>query len=94
MMHLIRLYYMCFDILERGEINTYREAEHDELMEIRNGKYLDDHNQVVPEFYEIVEQLEKRLTYDKENTNLPDRPDMDRINDFVFSVHKSVVQPN
>ena len=48
---------MCFDILERGEINTYREAEHDELMEIRNGKYLDDHNQVVPEFYEIVEQL-------------------------------------
>ncbi len=94
MMHLIRLYYMCFDILERGEINTHREAEHDELMEIRNGKYLDEHNQVAPEFYDIVEQLEKRLTYDKENTDLPDRLNMDRINDFVFSVHKSVVQPN
>ena len=45
MMHLVRLYYMCFDILEKGEINTYREVEHNLLMEIRNGKYLNGNRQ-------------------------------------------------
>ncbi len=39
MMHLVRLYLMCFDILENGEINTYRYKEHDFLMDIRNGAY-------------------------------------------------------
>ena len=38
MMHLIRLYMMCLDILEKEEIITYRENEHDLLMDIRNGK--------------------------------------------------------
>lgn len=41
MMHLIRLYMMCLDILEKERIITYREVEHDLLMDIRNGKYLD-----------------------------------------------------
>lgn len=27
-MHLVRLYLMVFDILEKGEINTYREKDH------------------------------------------------------------------
>ena len=44
MMHLMRLYMMCLDILENEEIVTYREKEHDLLMDIRNGKYLDDNN--------------------------------------------------
>lgn len=45
MMHLVRLYLMCFDILEKGEIITYREKEHDFLMSIRNGEYLDENRQ-------------------------------------------------
>lgn len=35
MMHLVRLYLICLDILEKEEIVTYREAEHDMLMDIR-----------------------------------------------------------
>ena len=50
MMHLIRLYMMCLDILEKERIITYREVEHDLLMDIRNGKYLDDNDQPIPEF--------------------------------------------
>ena len=38
-MHLIRLFMMAIDILEKVEINTYRENEHNMLMDIRNGKY-------------------------------------------------------
>ena len=92
MMHLVRLYYMCFDILEKERVITYRENEHDELMEIRNGKYLNEHDQPIPEFYEMVDQLEKRLKYDKKNTSLPPKPDYKKINDFVMSVNERVVK--
>lgn len=92
MMHLVRLYYMCFDILEREEIITYREKEHELLMDIRNGKYLDDNRQPIPEFFEIVDELEKRLDYDKENTSLPEKPDYKRIHEFVVSVNERVVK--
>ena len=92
MMHLIRLYLMCFDILEKGEIITYRDSEHDELMAIRNGKYLDENMQPTQEFFEIVDEYEKRLDYDKTNTDLPDNPDYKRINEFMMSVNERIVK--
>lgn len=91
MMHLIRLYLMCLDILEREEIVTYR-PEHDFLMSIRNGEYLDADSQPVPEFFEIVDYYEKKLEYAKQNTSLPDKPDNARINEFVMSVNERVVK--
>lgn len=92
MMHLVRLYLMCFDILEKREINTYREKEHDFLMDIRNGKYLDENKQPLPVFFDIVTDLEKRLEYDKKNTDLPDNPNYKRINEFVMDVNERVVR--
>lgn len=91
MCHLIRLYMMCLDILENEKIVTFREKEHDLLMDIRNGKYLDDNKQPIPEFYEMVDEYEKRLDYAKENTSLPNNPDYKRINEFVASVNERVV---
>lgn len=91
MMHLVRLFYMCFDILEKHEINTYRTDEHDLLIEIRNGKYLDDNRQPIPEFFELVDELEKRLEYDKKNTDLPDAPNYKKINEFVMDVNEKVI---
>jgi len=91
-MHLVRLYYMCFDILEKEEIITYRTEEHDLLMDIRNGKYLDANRQPIPEFYEMVDELEKRLEYAKQNTSLPDKPDYKKIDEFVMSVNERVVK--
>ena len=92
MMHLIRLYMMCLDILENEKIVTYREAEHDLLMDIRNGKFLDDDKQPIPEFYEMVNDYEKRLEYAKNNTSLTDKPDYKKINEFVASVNERVVK--
>ena len=57
MMHLVRLYLMCLDILNEGEIITHREKDHDFLMDIRNGKYLDDNRQPTSEFFDIVNDL-------------------------------------
>lgn len=92
MCHLIRLYMMCLDILEKEQIITYREAEHDLLMDIRNGKYLDSNDQPIPEFYEMVDDYEKKLDYAKLNTSLPDSPNYKNINEFVMSVNERVVK--
>lgn len=92
MMHLIRLYMMCLDILEKEEIVTYRAAEHNLLMDIRNGKYLAEDSQPIPEFFEMVNDYEKRLSYAKENTALPDKPNYKAINEFVMSVNERVVR--
>lgn len=92
MMHLIRLYMMCLDILEYEKIVTYREKEHELLMDIRNGKFLNEDRQPIPEFYEMVDDYEKKLEYAKNNTNLPDNPDNKRINEFVASVNERVVK--
>lgn len=92
MMHLVRLYYMCFDILEKHEINTYRNKEHDLLMSIRNGEFLDSSNQPTNEFYEMVNEFEKRLDYDKVNTDLPPKPNYKKINEFVMNVNERIVK--
>lgn len=92
MMHLVRLYLMCLDILNEGEIITYREKDHDFLMDIRAGKYLDDNRQPTSEFFDIVDELEAKLDAAKETTNLPDNPDYDKINKFVMSVNERIVK--
>ena len=92
MMHLIRLYMMCLDILEKEQIITYRANEHDLLMDIRNGKYLDKNKQPIAEFYEMVDEYERKLEYAKKHTNLPDLPNYNKINEFVASVNERVVK--
>lgn len=92
MAHLIRLYYMCFDILEEGEIITYRENEHDLLMSIRNGEWLDENKQPIPKFYKLVDSLEKRLQSDAENTKLPSKPDYDAINKILMDINERIVK--
>lgn len=92
MMHLIRLYLMCLDILEKSEIITYREKEHDLLMDIRNGKYLDSNKQPIPEFFEMIKDYEDKLNYAKTNTDLPDKPNYKKIKEFTISVNERVVK--
>ena len=92
MAHLIRLYMMCIDILEKEEIVTYREKEHDLLMSIRNGEYLDGNRQPIPEFYDLLNEYEKRFEYAKNNTSLPEKPDYKSINNFRMSVNERIVK--
>lgn len=92
MMHLIRLYMMCLDILENEEICTFRKKEHDLLMDIRNGKYLDKNRQPIPEFFEMVDEYDKKMNYARQNTSLPDNPNYKAINEFVASVNERVVR--
>ena len=92
MAHLIRLYMMCIDILEKEEIITYRTDEHDLLMSIRNGEFLDENRQPTTEFYDLLNEYEKRFDYAKNNTSLPDVPDHKRINEFKMYVNERIVK--
>ena len=87
-MHLIRLYLMCLDILEKGDIITYREADHDLLMGIRHGKYQQEDGTYRQEFFDMVSEFEKKLAYAKENTSLPEHPDMKKVEEFVMDVNR------
>ena len=92
MAHLLRLYMMCIDILEKEEIITYREEDHDLLMSIRNGEYLDDNKQPTSAFYDLLNEYEKRFDYAKENTSLPDKPNYKKIDDFKCCINEMIVR--
>lgn len=87
-MHLIRLYLMCLDILEKEEVCTYRENDRNFLLSIRNGAFQNEDGTYRPEFFELVTDYEKRLNYAKQNTSLPKSPDMKQIEEFVIAVNR------
>ena len=91
-MHLVRLYLMCLDILEKEEIVTYRAADHDLLMDIRGGRYQKEDHTFNSAFYDLLNDLEKRLDYAKEHTSLPEVPDLARIEAFQMEVNERVVR--
>ncbi len=91
-MHLIRLYLMCLDILEREEIVTFREKDHDLLMDIRNGRYQRADHTFNDDFYDLINELERRLDYAAKYTSLPEAPDMAAIEAFQMEVNERVVR--
>ena len=91
-MHLIRLFMMAIDILEKEEIITYRKDDHELLMKIRRGEFQKEDGTYRTEFYEILADYEKRLHEAAENTSLPDEPDYERVQEFVMSVNERVVR--
>lgn len=91
-MHLVRLYLMCLDILEREEIVTFREKDHDLLMDIRNGCYQKADHTFSADFYDLLNDLERRLDYAAKHTSLPEAPDMAAIEAFQMEVNERVVR--
>lgn len=91
-MHLIRLLITGIDILENGEIHTYREREHDLLMEIRGGAWMKEDGTYRKEFYDMVTDYEVRLEQVAEKSDLPEEPDQDRIETFMIWANEKAVQ--
>lgn len=87
MMHLIRLYFMCNEILRDNDLHTYREEEHNLLMAIRNGSYRNQNGSVKEEFYELLRKLEadSKLLY--EESTLPNRVDKKQIANLLCQLY-------
>ena len=90
-MHLIRLYMMGIDILEKKELRTHRpESDLVLLKSIRNGEYMTD-GFLNDEFYKIVSDYQSRFEIAEKCSSLPDDPDMKSVEEFVESVNRRVV---
>ena len=90
-MHLVRLFMMGIDILEKAEIRTHRPEEDLRLLtSIRNGEYMEE-GVLIPAFYEIVTDYERRFREAENNSILPDNPDMEAVGAFAEGINRRVV---
>ena len=60
-------------------------------MRIRNGEFLDEGGQPIPEFYQMVDEAEDKLSKLTKSTILPDEPDYDKVYKWLESVNERIV---
>lgn len=87
-MHLIRLFMMAIDILEKGEIRTNRKDDLELLMKIRNGGFQKEDRTFSGEFYDLLADYEGRMEKASRESCLPDDPDMEKVEAFVERVNR------
>lgn len=91
-MHLIRLFMMAIDILEKGQIKTHRTDDLELLRSIRRGDFQKEDKNFSDEFYAILSDYENRLERATKNTILPDNPDMEKVEAFVEYVNRKAIE--
>lgn len=91
-MHLIRLFMMGIDVLEKGEICTCRKDDLDLLRTIRSGGFQKEDKTFCQEFYELLANYEARLEKATRNSILPDNPDMDKVEAFVEKINRMALE--
>lgn len=91
-MHLIRLFMMAIDILEKGEIKTHRTDDLELLKRIRRGDFQTEDKTFSKEFYDMLSEYENRLEHATKNSYLPDNPDMEKVEKFVEYVNRKAIE--
>lgn len=91
-MHLVRLFMMAIDILEKGEIRTHRTDDLELLKSIRRGDFQKANGTYQKEFYDLLSDYEKRLEVATAKTTLPDNPDMEKVEKFVEYVNRKAIE--
>ena len=91
-MHLVRLFMMAIDILEKGEIRTHRTDDLELLKSIRRGDFQKADGTYQKEFYDLLSDYEKRLEVATVKTTLPDNPDMEKVEQFVEYVNRKAIE--
>ena len=88
MMHTIRLYYMLIELLETGDMHTYRLNEKEELLQIKDGFYRDSNGGVKKEFYKLLEELNDRTEKAILTTSLPKTLNKEELDNLVLTIYK------
>ena len=94
-MHLYRLVLMGYDILINGEIITYREKEHDLLMSIRNNEnneWITDDNHLTEKAEIFISEQMKVLEKAKDESKLPEKPDMERLENLQMAINQYILE--
>jgi predicted nucleotidyltransferase len=85
-MHLIRLLMAGIHILRHGFVPVRVESHRDQLLAIRRGEISLDET----EAWRL--SLHKEFDQALEETSLPERPDYERVNEFLISARRSAIQ--
>lgn len=91
MMHLIRLYLMCYEILSSGDLHTYRKDDHVLLMSIRNGDFRTENGAVKNEFYDLLKSLENKCEEASKTTLLPNRVNTLEIEKMLKEIYSKSI---
>ena len=81
MLHVFRLLNMAIEIGRDGKVNVKR-PDRDFLLDIKSGKY--DYEELM----NMAEEKQKEMEAAFENTNLPDQPDLDAINELTYRLRE------
>lgn len=81
-MHLIRLYLTGIDVLEKGEIITYREENLPLLRGIRNGDV------PLKDVLKMADEHEARIKKAYETSHLPECTDMKKVDELLIDIYK------
>lgn len=92
MYNTIRLPLMCCDILEKKQIITFREKEHDLLMSMKRNEWLDERGMPIKEFFKLTDELNDKVEEIAKRSDLPEQPDYERIDKFVAKVNERIVR--
>lgn len=91
-MHLTRLLLLAERALRTGRFCTYMKEDHDLLMAIRRGDYTGDDGQMKPEFFAMVDRLEKKMRKAYENSPLPEDMDREATDRLLRQVNESIIE--
>lgn len=90
-MHIIRLLMTGIELMTTGKMTTYRAKEQQTLLSVRQGKFRNPDGTYNTAFYDLKADLDKEFEYAKANTVLPDQPDREWINAFVYKTNYQTV---
>lgn len=88
--HLIRLLLTGAEILEGKGIRTYREDDLDLLMKLRNGDFVKEGDNY-SDIFKMIDQHQKRFDYAMKHSELPEKPNYDKINELVATINKELI---
>ena len=87
MMHVFRLLDMAIEIAKEGRINVKR-PNRDFLLDVKEGKFEYDYLLKLAN----EKQVDMDMAFDK--SHLPDKPDLDYINELSYSLRKQLYSDN
>lgn len=90
-MSLVRAYNMGIDMLETGEIVTYREKDHDLLMSIRSGQMTNKDGQLESKFNDTLNVLRAQFRQAMDKSKIPETIDKDSVDKLIISINKQII---
>ena len=79
---------MLLEILETGDLHTYRTVEREELLKIKNGFYREEDGRVKSEYYSLLESLEERINNAIATTKLAENVMKNDLDELILSIYK------